>query len=803
MTSISARLGHSFGFADYATNFGWHLVPVRCANGQKRPATPNGVKDASNSPQQIQAWSQQSFSGFGVVCGELSGITVIDCDVKEFNGVRNFQAWCEANGVDLSRVPFAMTPSGGRHYYFQYCSALTKSRPLPDIGDVRNNNTMVVLPGTIAENGSRYNWGPHPSQLPPRPMEDALIQFCLSKDKTTSRTPMDGTSKELPLIGLLITNEEIDKAYKGNRAECAKRLFHRLLETAHEPAHLKTAAALFSTGIDSKGINDDCDARIMQEMHTAIRIHAPGTISIYSLPCSIAPYSDATLAELVTKANDGKIIYASDVRTFYAWRDNHFEPEAGSNYVIKETIDSLLPGLKAMFTGRMLAPPEDEKDYYKHQNKELKALIHKLNTSACRTAAATIVTSTREICCRADELDSDQFVLHTKNKTLRFSTDGKLAIENPHPSNRNTWGLPISYDPAATCPRFEKALLQMLKGNAEVVEFLGRYFGYSLLGDVSLEKCVIALGSSAHNGKSMLIRIMRELLGDAFFEVKSARLTTATDKAGGHDGDITGMIGKRFVAMDEVDDNCVLNDAWTKKFVSNSAVNMRRLHQESRLIPITWKLFIATNNMPQIYTQGNGLWRRLCIVRFEQRFEWPGQYDPETDSTILPIDGTLEPHILQHELPGILNWLVAHLQRLLQDKSAYGDAFRGCYSQVQKWTNEIKGDADILAPFIEARCIIDPAASVTLKDLYSDFEHYCVTEGGKSYTNRHFSKMMQERGYSVGKGTDNKTFIFGIRIAQASDYSAPQLPAQSAQVIQISEADQKIFAVADQAVAND
>jgi hypothetical protein len=123
--------------------------------------------------------TKKSSGNYGVLCGRLSGITVIDLDklkdkdnnhidgVKFFNKVLNDTLGDEA---EFFNVPTVKTPTGGRHLYFKYCNQLKTSsgiysydengKPGKKIKiDVRNDNGFVVGVGSIHPDVKKtYKW---------------------------------------------------------------------------------------------------------------------------------------------------------------------------------------------------------------------------------------------------------------------------------------------------------------------------------------------------------------------------------------------------------------------------------------------------------------------------------------------------------------------------------------------------------------------------------------------------------------------------------------------------------------------
>ena len=70
-----------------------------------------------------------------------------------------------------------------------------------------------------------------------------------------------------------------------------------------------------------------------------------------------------------------------------------------------------------------------------------------------------------------------------------------------------------AYNPEATCPRFIRFLDEVFDGDIELIAWMQRALGYSLLGNTDEQCLFIAYGTGA-NGKSTLFEIIREILGD-------------------------------------------------------------------------------------------------------------------------------------------------------------------------------------------------------------------------------------------------------------------------------------------------
>lgn len=172
-----------------------HGTPVfPLAVGAKTPATPNGFKDATTDPAQIETWWARRPLNVGIATGP-AGLLVIDLDVPK-PGKPLPAPWADLPGVrdgaDVLAVlaerasrplPFdtrtVLTPSGGTHLYFATEHPLasttgTASRGLGPLIDTRGAGGYVVAPPSRTAAGGYLTV--HPGPIAPLPdwLADAL-----------------------------------------------------------------------------------------------------------------------------------------------------------------------------------------------------------------------------------------------------------------------------------------------------------------------------------------------------------------------------------------------------------------------------------------------------------------------------------------------------------------------------------------------------------------------------------------------------------------------------------------------------
>jgi len=88
----------------------------------------------------------------GIVCGSISGISVIDIDTEE--GKQTIAA----NIPTDFAAPTVYTPRGGYHLYCRYVDGIRNKAKLLNGIDIRGEGGYVVAPPSINEEGKKYTW---------------------------------------------------------------------------------------------------------------------------------------------------------------------------------------------------------------------------------------------------------------------------------------------------------------------------------------------------------------------------------------------------------------------------------------------------------------------------------------------------------------------------------------------------------------------------------------------------------------------------------------------------------------------
>lgn len=310
----------------------------------------------------------------------------------------------------------------------------------------------------------------------------------------------------------------------------------------------------------------------------------------------------------------------------------------------------------------------------------------------------------------------------------------------------------IDYDPAATCPRWEQFLREILPADDDVQNYLQELVGYLLTGETNVQKMWILHGRGA-NGKSVLLRTLLDLLGD-YGQQAPRSVLLGGERHGGPRTDIVRLDGMRLVALTETDLEERFSESRVKELTGGERVVARPMYAEEVEFVPQAKFLLGTNNLPAVRGSDEGIWRRLVVVPFTTTFSTPDPGLPEK---------------LRNELPGILAWAVRGAQRFYAN-----DRRLPTPAAFTAASSAYRNDQDQVSQFLDARCEIVDGAMVSSRDLQEAYIAWAREEGRVELPwQSSVATSLRERGFKrVRFGQDRRYHWSGLRLSAGG---SPQL----------------------------
>ena len=210
--------------------------------------------------------------------------------------------------------------------------------------------------------------------------------------------------------------------------------------------------------------------------------------------------------------------------------------------------------------------------------------------------------------------------LNFKNGVLDLDT----GILEPHNSEYGfTYIIPYDYEPKGDCPTFKKFLKDVSCEDDDLADLIAEYVGYCISGeDPSLvQKCAILHGDGS-NGKSVLLHLMRNLVGNHNCSAVSID-SLKRENYRYH------LMNKMFNATDEAPSHSFVESSTFKQMTAGDEIEVRKLYGEPIMWKCTAKLVFACNELPFSADFTHGMFRRLIIIPFRQTFSREkGNLDP-------------------------------------------------------------------------------------------------------------------------------------------------------------------------------
>ena len=357
-----------------------------------------------------------------------------------------------------------------------------------------------------------------------------------------------------------------------------------------------------------------------------------------------------------------------------------------------------------------------------------------------RRNAVNLCAVEKGIAITPNGLDLDKWKLNLKNGTIDLKT-GELL-----PHNRDdliTKMAPIKFDAAATCPRWEEFLSQVLGEDEETIEYVQKFIGYSMTGEVT-EQVLGFLHGTGANGKSTFLGILQKLFGD--YSRQAAPELLVQKKGGDHPTAVADLKGARFVVSTEIERGRGLAEVLVKQLTGGDTMKARFMRQDFFEFEPTHKIFLAANHKPIIRGNDEAIWRRIRLIPFEITIP-PEERDHQL------------PEKLAAELPGILNWALEGCLKWqkqgLQESQAVSQA-----------TAAYRGEMDMLSDFLAECCEDDSSEVVIVKDLYETYLGWCEENNERTVTKRLFGMMLMERGYKQGRNRKAR-YWEGLRLKKS------------------------------------
>jgi putative DNA primase/helicase len=542
---------------------GWSVFPVK----KKIPTTPHGFKDAVNIPEAVEAlFKKYPGDGIALATGKVSGVFVLDVDIKNDAGGDDTLRELEHKHGELPETVQSKTASGGSHYFFKYPeSGIGSNASIVGKGlDVRGDGGYVVAPPSP---GYAWEVSHHPDDITFAKAPEWLLEAARRTKK----------AQDLSKPEEMITSD---------RNQTLTKIAGNLRRNGLEADALYDALS----GVNQRRCDPPLDEQEVRKIASSVARYKP------TLPAGA--YTDQWAAELFKAKYGDNLHWCDPLGGWLIWdgtrwlQDDTLKIERMAYDVIKQMHDQ--------------ANASDDKKLRsfavkREQDSQFRAMISRLR-------------ALDGIPARSGDFDQDTHKINAMNHTIDLKSGLTYAHHRPDMITRR---IEVTYNPEATCPRWMQFLGEIFSGDLDLIDYVQRAIGYSLSGDVS-EHCLFVLYGMGRNGKSTFLKHIAAIMGD-YAQAASAGLLIEKRNEG-IPNDVARLRGTRLVVVQESKRGNSFDESQVKALTGGDRITARFLRKEFFEFNPTFKIWFSTNHKPDIIGTDVGIWRRIRTIPFERVF---------------------------------------------------------------------------------------------------------------------------------------------------------------------------------------
>lgn len=659
---------------------GFAVVPLNAKS--KQPAMAHGLNDWFDDPQSArEVWGKFPDFNVGIVCGAPShGLLVLDFDIdedKEKDGYATLTAWERAQG-ELPETAVAITGSGGMHYLYRTSRNNIRPSANGELGvDVRCDGSYIVAPPSVHPNGNRYEWQDHPEDVPIATANGNVYDFL---DHIQRNGGVDETRKE---NGKFKLPEKIDENRNNTLFKYATHL--RAIGRSDEEIMTTVMGANFmrcEPPLDSREVQgivkSACRYERGQNPGEDLNVGRPGSPSAYG-GGRVQPFR-TDKGKILTNVLGQNILTANHAR----YIDGALAVWNGKRWVFS----------KRAIEWMCLQYADDAK------SAERTEVVKYIEVKAPSVLSAS--------------MDGGCYVQFAN---CTYDVERMCEVE-PTPDMYITATLPVDLDLDASYGVADRFIESIADGDGPTMTAMQEVIGACMCSRRVLSQSPMLIGrptggtSTAANGKSTYIDMMRSLLGDE--NVSSMDIASLGDKYG--PAELTGKLAN---LGDDIPDEFLKGTelALFKKLVTGNKIKAeRKYHDPFDFKPMATMVF-SMNAMPRLADTTDGVFRRLAFVPFRRTFTPDSpDFDPDIISKLSTPDALRRFAVLG--LMALHDMLADGRDRLTEipDMVAEVEEIRIDNSVVRRWLYE----EEIREAVLDRQ---------TVQSVYEQFTEWCEDAG--------------------------------------------------------------------------
>lgn len=443
----------------------------------------------------------------------------------------------------------------------------------------------------------------------------------------------------------------------------------------------------------------------------------------------ILGFTDYDLATVLNLLHKEKYVCTSiKNNTWFRFNDNSWE-EIDSGTSLRASISRDLRGLYIKKAGELsrfkLTLPEGDS-----MKKKIERKIHIIGTITEKFGKTNdknnIMREARELFYDSDfleKIDSNPYLICFKNCVVDFN------------EKRARKGNPEDY--LSKCTNIEyrelnqsrdkiiideiEDFMHKLFPNEGLYNYMWQHLASTLLGTNVNQTFNMYIGTG-QNGKSVLVNLMEQVLGQYKGDVPLTLITQQRTKIGGVSPEIIQLKGIRYAVMQEPSKGDRINEGIMKQLTGGDGVTGRAPYmiQAQTFVP-QFKLVVCSNEFMEIKSLDHGTWRRIRVVDFKSLFT----ENPRNDDKEKPYQFKLDKNIKEK----FNRWKEVFAAMLVEIAYRTNGNVDDCI-EVTSSTLTYQNGQDVTSNYLSERIQFHPIGCITKGQLSADYkEWFSINQG--------------------------------------------------------------------------
>ncbi|QSX09559.1 primase C-terminal domain-containing protein [Alkalibacter rhizosphaerae] len=338
-------------------------------------------------------------------------------------------------------------------------------------------------------------------------------------------------------------------------------------------------------------------------------------------------------------------------------------------------------------------------------------------------------------------LDADEFLLNTPAATydLRKGLATTLDHDPSHYITKQT-----EVDPGDKgADNWEDALSLFFQNDEELIDYVQKIVGLSVIGKVYVEAMIIAYGEG-RNGKSTFWNVISRVLGTYSGNLSADMLTVSCRR--NVKPELAEAKGKRLLIAAEMEEGMRLNTSNVKQLCSTDEIYAEKKYKDPFSYIPSHTLVLYTNHLPRVGAIDKGTWRRLIVIPFAAKIE--GSQDIKNYGD----------YLFENAGGAVLTWIIEGARKVIHANYKIEPP-----EKVKDAIEAYKENNDWLAHFLDECCEVDTSCTSKSGEVYDEYRAFCHRTGEFTRSTTDFYTALDAAGFEKQR-KKNGNFLKGLRV---------------------------------------